>query len=51
MSYFTLLGAEQTYQQSLINLIQAQSNRYADTAKLFQVLCGGWWNRPDMLKS
>ena len=26
-------------------LLQAQSNRYADTAALFQALGGGWWNR------
>ena len=51
VSYLTLLSAEQTYQQALINLVQAQSNRYADTAALFQALGGGWWNRPDMPKS
>jgi len=26
-------------------LLQAQANRYADTAGLFQSLGGGWWNR------
>jgi hypothetical protein len=26
-------------------LVQAQANRYADTAGLFQALGGGWWNR------
>ena len=51
VSYLTLLNAEQTYQQALINLVQAQSNRYADTAALFQALGGGWWNRPDLPKS
>ena len=51
VSYLTLLSAEQTYQQSLINLVQAQSNRYADTAALFQALGGGWWNRPDVPKN
>jgi NodT family efflux transporter outer membrane factor (OMF) lipoprotein len=50
-SYLALLSAEQTYQQALINLVQAQSNRYADTAALFQALGGGWWNRPDIPKS
>jgi NodT family efflux transporter outer membrane factor (OMF) lipoprotein len=39
-----LLNAEQTYQQSKINLVQAQANRYADTAALFQALGGGWWH-------
>jgi NodT family efflux transporter outer membrane factor (OMF) lipoprotein len=40
-----VLGAEQNYQQANIALIQAQSNRYADTVALFQSLGGGWWNR------
>jgi len=45
-----LLNAEQTYQQSTLNLVQAQANRYADTAALFQALGGGWWNRSDLAK-
>jgi len=51
VGYLTLLSAEQTYQQAQINLVQAQSNRYVDTAALFQALGGGWWNRPDVPKS
>jgi NodT family efflux transporter outer membrane factor (OMF) lipoprotein len=43
-TYLALLNAEQTYQQALINLVQAQAARYADTAALFQALGGGWWN-------
>jgi outer membrane protein TolC len=43
-----LLSAEQAYQQALINLVQAQSNRYADSAALFMALGGGWWNRTDV---
>jgi NodT family efflux transporter outer membrane factor (OMF) lipoprotein len=50
-NYLALLSAEQAYQQALINLVQAQSNRYADTAALFQALGGGWWNRPDLPKN
>jgi outer membrane protein TolC len=50
-NYLTLLTAEQAYQQAAINLVQAQSNRYADTAALFQALGGGWWNRADLPKS
>jgi len=50
-NYLALLSAEQAYQQALINLVQAQSSRYADTAALFQALGGGWWNRPDIPKS
>ena len=46
--FLALLGAEQTYQQARINLVQAQANRYADTAALFQALGGGWWHRADL---
>ena len=46
--YLGLLSAEQAYQQAEINLIQAQANRYADTAALFQALGGGWWHRTDL---
>ena len=46
--YLALLSAEQTYQQAQLNLVQAQANRFADTAALFQALGGGWWNRPDL---
>ncbi len=48
ISYLALLNAEQTYQQASVNLAQALSNRYADTAALFQALGGGWWNRSDV---
>ena len=48
--YVVLLSAEQAYQQSRINLVQAQANRYADTAALFQALGGGWWHRGDLAK-
>ena len=51
VNYLGLLSAEQSYQQALINLVQAQTNRYADTAALFQALGGGWWNRPDIPKN
>ena len=44
-SYLALLNAEQAYQQSLLALVQARANRYADTAALFQALGGGWWNQ------
>jgi NodT family efflux transporter outer membrane factor (OMF) lipoprotein len=49
-SYLALLSAEQAYNQAVISLIQAQANRYADTAALFQALGGGWWNRADLTK-
>jgi len=51
VNYLGLLSAEQSYQQALINLVQAQANRYADTAALFQALGGGWWNRRDIPKN
>jgi NodT family efflux transporter outer membrane factor (OMF) lipoprotein len=50
-SYLALLSAEQAYQQAAMALVQAQSNRYADTAALFQALGGGWWNRTEIPKS
>ncbi|WP_432378820.1 efflux transporter outer membrane subunit [Duganella sp. P38] len=45
ISYLVLLDAQRSYQQTHINLVQAQAARYADTAALFQALGGGWWNR------
>lgn len=47
-SSLALLSAEQSYQQALLSQVQAESNRYSDTAALFQALGGGWWNRPDL---
>jgi NodT family efflux transporter outer membrane factor (OMF) lipoprotein len=49
--YLSLLTAEQTYQQASMNLVQAQANRFADTAALFQALGGGWWHRADLSKN
>jgi NodT family efflux transporter outer membrane factor (OMF) lipoprotein len=40
VSYLALIVSEQTYQQTVIALIQARSARYADTAALFQALGG-----------
>lgn len=47
-SYLSLLGAEQALQQARLNLIQAQANRYTDTAALYLALGGGWWHRADL---
>jgi NodT family efflux transporter outer membrane factor (OMF) lipoprotein len=44
-TYVVVLVAELTYQQALLARIQAQANRFTDTAALFQALGGGWWNR------
>ena len=46
ISLVAVLNAEQAYQQAESALVQAQANRYSDTAGLFQALGGGWWNRP-----
>jgi outer membrane protein TolC len=43
-----LLNAEQGYQQARITLVQAQTNRFTDSAALFQALGGGWWHRADL---
>jgi len=43
-----LFTAQQTYQTAHIGLVQAQADRYADTAALFQALGGGWWHRTDI---
>jgi NodT family efflux transporter outer membrane factor (OMF) lipoprotein len=46
ISWVAVLNAEQSYRQAQLVLVQAQANRYSDTAGLFQSLGGGWWNRP-----
>src|ERR1700722_578855 len=45
ISLVAVLNAEQSYAQAALTLVQAQANRYADTAGLFQFLGGGWWKR------
>lgn len=45
ISFVAVLNAETLYQQAELALVQAQANRYSDTAALFQALGGGWWNR------
>ncbi|HEY3859593.1 MAG TPA: efflux transporter outer membrane subunit, partial [Gammaproteobacteria bacterium] len=43
-----LLNAEQSYQQSHLAFIQAQAERFVDTAALYQALGGGWWHHADL---
>ncbi len=43
-----LLAAEQAYQQAHIGLLQAEADRFADTAALFQALGGGWWHHTEL---
>jgi outer membrane protein TolC len=45
---FELLSAEQAYQQARIALVQAQADRFADTAALYQALGGGWWHHKNL---
>lgn len=40
VGYLALLNAQQAYQQAVITWVQAQTNRYIDTAALFQALGG-----------
>ena len=47
---FELLAAQQAYQQARITLVQAEANRFADTAALYQVLGGGWWHHKNLAK-
>jgi NodT family efflux transporter outer membrane factor (OMF) lipoprotein len=42
------LTAEQAYQQAHIGLLQAQADRFDDTAALFQALGGGWWHSTEL---
>lgn len=44
-SFLTVLTAIQQYQQSQLGYVQALAQRYQDTARLFNALGGGWWNR------
>ena len=50
VNYLTLLSAQAAYQQALLNRVQAQAARFADTVALFQALGGGWWNRKSEAK-
>lgn len=45
LSTVAVILAEENDQQAQISLVQAQANRFADTAGLFQALGGGWWTR------
>lgn len=42
-----LLNAQQTYEQAVLQVVQAQAARVSDTAALFAALGGGWRNRID----
>jgi NodT family efflux transporter outer membrane factor (OMF) lipoprotein len=50
-TYVVVLAAELSYRQTLLARVQAQANRFTNTAALFQALGGGWWNRDDTLSN
>lgn len=45
ISYLSLLDSENAEQKTRIALVQAEAQRFADTAALFQALGGGWINK------
>jgi len=47
ISYLNLLITQQQAQQAKLALVQAEAQRFIDTAALFQALGGGWWNRKE----
>jgi NodT family efflux transporter outer membrane factor (OMF) lipoprotein len=42
-----VLTAEQQYQSAALTQVQADAQRFTDTAALFRALGGGWWNVRD----
>ena len=42
-----VLTAEQQYQSAALTQVQADAQRFTDTAALFRALGGGWWNSSD----
>jgi NodT family efflux transporter outer membrane factor (OMF) lipoprotein len=48
-AYLAVLNAEQAYQQARLAQVQAEADRFTDTAALFQALGGGWWHRPELI--
>lgn len=47
-AYLAVLNADQAYQQARLAQVQAEADRFTDTAALFQALGGGWWHRPEL---
>jgi NodT family efflux transporter outer membrane factor (OMF) lipoprotein len=48
-AYLAVLNADQAYQQARLAEVQAEADRFTDTAALFQALGGGWWHRPELM--
>lgn len=49
ISYLPLLSAEQSDAEAKLSLVEAEAQRYTDTAALFQALGGGWMARTDTI--
>jgi NodT family efflux transporter outer membrane factor (OMF) lipoprotein len=45
-SQLQVLTAEQQFEQAALTQVQADAQRFTDTATLFRALGGGWWNAP-----
>ncbi len=50
-AYLAVLNADQAYQQARLSLVQAEADRFTDTAALFQALGGGWWHQPALVSA
>ena len=50
-AYLAVLNAEQAYQQARLSLVQAEADRFTDSAALFQALGGGWWHQPELMSA
>ena len=50
-AYLAVLNAEQAYQQARLSQVQAEADRFTDSAALFQALGGGWWHRPELMSA
>jgi len=48
-AYLAVLNANQAYQQARLAQVQAEADRFTDSAALFQALGGGWWHRPELM--
>ncbi len=50
-AYLAVLNADQAYRQARLAQVQAEADRFTDSAALFQALGGGWWHRPDLVST
>jgi NodT family efflux transporter outer membrane factor (OMF) lipoprotein len=50
-AFLAVLNAGQAYQQARLAEVQAEADRFTDSAALFQALGGGLWHRPELTRS